>query len=74
TAAAHHGLADPALRAAARTCLAAAADRVPPDLRPEVHALAEQVEAGTGPGAAVLTTARAHGPEAALLAATEEAA
>ncbi|GHE11428.1 glutamate--cysteine ligase EgtA [Klenkia taihuensis] len=72
TTAAHRGLADPALHAAARACLAAAADRVPADLRAEVHALAEQVEAGTGPGDAVLTTARAHGPEAALLAATEE--
>jgi len=72
TTAARRGLADPALHAAARTCLAAAADRVPADLRAEVHALAEQVEAGTGPGDVVLTTARTHGPEAALLAATEE--
>jgi glutamate--cysteine ligase len=69
TDAAHRGLADPALHAAARACLAAAADRVPDDLRATVHALAELVEAGRSPGDAVLTTARASGPEAALLAA-----
>ncbi|SCX41201.1 glutamate--cysteine ligase [Klenkia marina] len=68
--AARHGLADPALHEAARACLAAAADRGPADLRPELHALAELVEAGRGPGDAVLTTARTSGPEAALLAAT----
>ncbi|MEI4272921.1 ergothioneine biosynthesis glutamate--cysteine ligase EgtA [Klenkia sp. LSe6-5] len=72
TDAAHHSLADPALHAAARACLAAAADRVPAGLRPDLHALAELVEAGRSPGDAVLTTARTAGPEAALLAATEE--
>lgn len=70
TDAAHHGLADPALHEAARACLAAAADRCPADLRPALHALAELVDAGRSPGDAVLTTARARGPEAALLAAT----
>jgi glutamate--cysteine ligase len=72
TDAARHGLADPQLHAAARACLAAAADRVPTALRPEVHALAELVAAGRSPGDAVLTTARTSGPEAALLAAVQE--
>lgn len=69
TTAAHRGLADPELHTAARACLAAAVDRVPAELRSAVHALAELVEAGRSPGDAVLDTARASGPEAALLAA-----
>ncbi len=71
-AAAHRGLADPDLHAAALACLAAAADRVPPGLRPEVHALAELVSAGRSPGNAVRDTARACGPAAALLAACRQ--
>ena len=76
TTAARRGLADRELHTAARACLAAAADRVPVALRPEVQALAELVESGRSPGDAVLDTARASGPEAALLAAvhTEEPA
>ncbi|CAB4926797.1 unannotated protein [freshwater metagenome] len=42
---------------------------MPAELRPAVYALAELVEAGRSPGDAVLDTARASGPEAALLAA-----
>ncbi|KQS71891.1 ergothioneine biosynthesis glutamate--cysteine ligase EgtA [Modestobacter sp. Leaf380] len=70
--AAHHGLTDPDLHTAATACLAAVADRVPPALRPEVHALAELVAAGRSPGDAVADTARAAGPAAALLAACPE--
>lgn len=70
--AAARGLADPALHAAAVSCLAAAADRVPPALGPEVHALAELVSAGRSPGDAVRETTRTGGPAAALLAACPE--
>ncbi|SDZ22109.1 glutamate--cysteine ligase [Geodermatophilus africanus] len=68
--AAHRGLADPALRTAARACLAAACAAVPPALRPEVEALADLVDRGRCPGDVVLDTARAAGAPAALLAAT----
>lgn len=70
--AAHRGLADPALLAAARSCLDAALAAAPPGLRPEVEALAELVDGGRSPGDAVLHTARTAGPGAALLAACEE--
>jgi ergothioneine biosynthesis glutamate--cysteine ligase EgtA len=69
--AAHVGLADPALHAAARACLAAACAAVPAALRPEVEALADLVERGRCPGDALLDTARAGGAAAALLSATE---
>ncbi|WP_233498586.1 ergothioneine biosynthesis glutamate--cysteine ligase EgtA [Blastococcus sp. TF02A-26] len=68
--AARAGLTDPALRAAARGCLAAAVDAVPAALRPEVEALAELVERGEDPGTAQLDALRAGGPAAALLATT----
>jgi glutamate--cysteine ligase len=48
--AARLGLADPALRAAATACLAAALPAVPAVLRPEVEALAGLVERGRSPG------------------------
>ncbi|WP_029430182.1 ergothioneine biosynthesis glutamate--cysteine ligase EgtA [Blastococcus sp. URHD0036] len=69
--AARLGLADPALHAAARGCLAAAVDAVPPALRPEVEALAELVERGADPGGALLNALRTGGPASALLAATD---
>ncbi|HYO35737.1 MAG TPA: ergothioneine biosynthesis glutamate--cysteine ligase EgtA, partial [Geodermatophilus sp.] len=69
--AAHAGLADPALHAAARACLAAACAAVPVALRPEVEALADLVDRGRCPGDALLDTARAGGSTAALLSATE---
>ncbi|SDN16253.1 glutamate--cysteine ligase [Geodermatophilus siccatus] len=68
--AARAGLADPALHAAARACLAAACAAVPAALRPEVEALADLVDRGRCPGDALLGTARAGGPTAALLSAT----
>jgi ergothioneine biosynthesis glutamate--cysteine ligase EgtA len=68
--AASAGLTDPALHAAARACLAAACDAVPPPLRPEVEALADLVDRGRSPGDALIDAARAGGPAAALLAAT----
>ncbi|SFL75368.1 ergothioneine biosynthesis glutamate--cysteine ligase EgtA [Geodermatophilus ruber] len=68
--AARLGLADPALRTAARACLAAAVDAVPAALRSEVEALAELVERGRSPGDDLLETARAAGPAGALLTAT----
>ncbi len=70
--AARDGLADPALHAAARGCLAAALDAVPGALRPEVVALAELVERGADPGTALLDALRSGGPAAALLAATAD--
>ncbi|WP_448611005.1 ergothioneine biosynthesis glutamate--cysteine ligase EgtA [Geodermatophilus sp. URMC 60] len=70
--AARAGLADPALHAAARACLAAACVAVPAALRPEVEALADLVDRGRCPGDALLDTARAGGPVAALLSATED--
>ncbi|MGY1815117.1 ergothioneine biosynthesis glutamate--cysteine ligase EgtA [Blastococcus sp. SYSU D00820] len=69
--AARVGLADPVLHTAARRCLAAAADAVPPSLRREVAALAELVDAGRDPGDALL--AAAAGPRSALLAAAAPA-
>ncbi|SEP29841.1 ergothioneine biosynthesis glutamate--cysteine ligase EgtA [Trujillonella endophytica] len=71
--AARAGLADPALRAAARGCLAAAVDAVPATLRPEVEALAELVESGRDPGSALDDALHAGGPAAALLATTGDA-
>ncbi|MGY1704141.1 ergothioneine biosynthesis glutamate--cysteine ligase EgtA [Geodermatophilus sp. SYSU D00697] len=69
--AARLGLADRALHAAARTCLAAACDAAPTALRGEVTALADLVDRGGSPGGSLLRTARTHGPAAALLSATE---
>jgi ergothioneine biosynthesis glutamate--cysteine ligase EgtA len=71
TRAARVGLADDALHRAARRCLSAAVDAVPPELRPEVAALAELVERRASPGDAVLLSGRDGGPAAALLSATE---
>ncbi|SNT00290.1 glutamate--cysteine ligase [Geodermatophilus pulveris] len=68
--AARAGLADPALHAAARDCLTAAADAVPAAVRPEVAALADLVDRGRCPGDALLDTARAGGAAAALLSVT----
>ncbi|MGR6966883.1 ergothioneine biosynthesis glutamate--cysteine ligase EgtA [Geodermatophilus sp. URMC 61] len=68
--AARVGLADPALHAAARACLAAACAAVPAALRPEVEALADLVARGRCPGDTVLHTARTGGATAALLSAT----
>jgi gamma-glutamylcysteine synthetase len=68
--AARVGLADPALHAAARACLAAACAAVPAALRPEVEALADLVDRGRCPGDALLDTARAAGATTALLSAT----
>jgi glutamate--cysteine ligase len=70
--AARLGLADSALRTAARGCLAAALDAVPSALLPEVAALAALVDRGHSPGDAVLASARRSGPAAALLTATED--
>ncbi|MGY1845194.1 ergothioneine biosynthesis glutamate--cysteine ligase EgtA [Modestobacter sp. SYSU DS0875] len=72
TRAARLGLADPALHRAARACLAAAAGRAPIDLRREVEALAGLVDEHGSPGDALLSTARAHGPAAALRAAADD--
>jgi glutamate--cysteine ligase len=69
--AARDGLADPALHAAARACLAAAADAAPPELRADVAALAGLTERGRSPGDTVLADATRDGPAAALLTATE---
>jgi glutamate--cysteine ligase len=71
--AAREGLRSPALHAAARACLAAAAAAAPPGLRAEVEALAELVEHGASPGDAVLDDVRRAGPAAALVAATRPA-
>ncbi|SEM01943.1 glutamate--cysteine ligase [Blastococcus sp. DSM 46786] len=68
--AAHLGLADPGLHAAARSCLDAALGAVPAALRPEVEALAELVDRGASPGDALLRTALEGGAAAALLTAT----
>ncbi|WP_409332775.1 ergothioneine biosynthesis glutamate--cysteine ligase EgtA [Trujillonella humicola] len=70
--AAREGLADPALHAAARACLAAAIDAAPAALRAEVEALAELVERGGDPGGEVLDALHTGGPAAALLAGTGE--
>jgi len=50
TAAARAGLADPALAASARRCLAIALERAPAPLRTAVMDLAELVESGRSPG------------------------
>ena len=70
--AAQLGLADDALRTAARGCLDAAVDAAPPALLPEVAALAALVDQGHSPGDAVLATARRSGPVAALVTAAEQ--
>jgi glutamate--cysteine ligase len=70
--AARLGLADDALRTAARGCLAAALEAAPPALVPEVAALAALVERGRSPGDAVLAAARRSGPAAALLTAAQQ--
>jgi glutamate--cysteine ligase len=69
--AAHLGLADDALRTAARGCLESAVDAVPAGLRPEVEALAELVDRGACPGDAVLASAARDGPAGALLSGTD---
>jgi ergothioneine biosynthesis glutamate--cysteine ligase EgtA len=69
--AAHLGLADDALRAAARGCLAAAVDAVPAGLRPEVEALAVLADRGACPGDAVLAAAARGGPVGALRSGTD---
>lgn len=69
--AARLGLADDALYRAALACLAAAVDRVPTALRPEVAALAELVGRGRSPGDVVQRTARRAGACTALLDSTE---
>jgi glutamate--cysteine ligase len=71
TQAARFGLSDDALYRSAQACLAAAVDRVPDALRPEVGALAELVDRGGSPGDAVQRTARRAGACAALLDSTE---
>jgi glutamate--cysteine ligase len=68
--AARLGLADEALRTAARGCLAAALDAVPLALLPEVAALAALVDRAQSPGDAVLAAVRRSGPAAALLSTT----
>ena len=70
--AARLGLADQALHAAARGCLAAALDAAPPVLLPEVAALAALVDRGHSPGDAVLAAVRRSGPAAVLLNAAEQ--
>jgi glutamate--cysteine ligase len=65
--AARLGLADPALRRAATSCLAAALTAVPAALRPEVEALAGLVEQGRSPGDLLPAD-----PTDALLSATEQ--
>ncbi|WP_336033844.1 ergothioneine biosynthesis glutamate--cysteine ligase EgtA [Geodermatophilus sp. FMUSA9-8] len=65
TRAARDGLADPALRAAAGACVAAALPAVPAALRPEAEALAALAESGRCPGDLLLPD-----PVAALLTAT----
>jgi glutamate--cysteine ligase len=67
--AARHGLADPDLHLAARSCLTAAVRHGPPELGGEVEALAELVDRGASPGDAVLEAARRTSPPAVLLAA-----
>ena len=69
--AARLGLADDALWAAARGCLAAALDAVPAALRTEVATLADLVERRESPGDALLRTGRRFGAAAALLTATD---
>jgi glutamate--cysteine ligase len=64
--AARVGLADPALHAAAVTCLDAAVRHGPAELSAEVTALAELVARGASPGDALLSAARRGGPARAL--------
>jgi glutamate--cysteine ligase len=70
--AARDGLADPALHAAAVTCLDAARRHAPAALATEVAALADLVDHRSCPGDALLHTARTAGPARALLAATRD--
>jgi glutamate--cysteine ligase len=64
--AARVGLADPALHAAAVTCLDAAVRYGPAELSAEVGALAGLVARGVSPGDALLHAARTGGPDRAL--------
>ncbi|WP_375477681.1 ergothioneine biosynthesis glutamate--cysteine ligase EgtA [uncultured Jatrophihabitans sp.] len=64
--AARDGLADQALRAAAESCVAVAADRCPAEGRAEVEAYAELVFAGRTPGDELRERAERHGPLAVL--------
>jgi glutamate--cysteine ligase len=70
--AARRGLADPALHAAAVTCLETAVRYAPAGLAREVTVLAERVVRGTSPGDELLRTARRTGAAGALHAATLE--
>jgi glutamate--cysteine ligase len=70
--AARRGLADPALHAAAVTCLEAAVRHAPAGLDREVTALAERVAQGCSPGDELLRTARRTGAAGALHAATRK--
>ena len=60
--AARHGLADPALRAAAAGCVEAAAARCPDAVRPDLEALAELVASGRTPGDELRDRVLARGP------------
>jgi glutamate--cysteine ligase len=64
--AARVGLADPALHAAAVTCLDAAVRHGPAELSAEMTALADLVAGGRSPGDALLHAARTGGPHRAL--------
>ncbi len=60
--AARDGLEDPQVRAAAAGCVTVAAERCPPELRPDLDAYAELVAAGRTPGDEVRERAAAGGP------------
>jgi ergothioneine biosynthesis glutamate--cysteine ligase EgtA len=69
--AAHHGLGDPDLARAARSCTAVALEVCPPELRADLERLAELVGTGRCPGDLVLERAAAHGAVAVLLESME---
>lgn len=66
TAAARVGIADPALRLAALSCLSAVRAAVPPSLKADVDEYADLVETGRTPGDDLLDRSRIGGPLAVL--------
>src|SRR5205085_4154032 len=62
TIAARDGLSDPLIAAAARSCIEAAVNAVPPSMKADVERYAELVNAGRTPGDEILERARRVGP------------
>jgi ergothioneine biosynthesis glutamate--cysteine ligase EgtA len=74
TTAARDGLRDATIARAARSCVEVAVDRAPPELKADIEAYAELVDAGRTPGDEIRRRAERDGPVSALVAESRYAA